>query len=199
MPDTVVLPVKSFALGKQRLSGVLEPGARAALGRSMASHVAVTVVAAGRTPLIVTGDPEVASWARGAGYLLVNDPGEGLSAAAGAGVSRSTSHSEPWLVLHSDLPWLAPDDIDALTRPLDDGSPVIAPSADGGTSAIGSQGQFSFRFGPASFRRHLVGLRNPSIVARPGLLLDIDAPGDLRAALTSARGAWLQEALRPHR
>lgn len=198
MSGTVIIPVKSFALGKQRLSGVLTPGARARLGRALAGHVAATVAAAGRSPLIVTGDPDVAAWAGDTGYLLLGDPGEGLSAAARAAVSWATTHSEPWLVVHSDLPWLAVEDVAALTGPLDDGGSVIAPSADGGTSAIGSRGDFAFHFGPSSFHRHLGGLGGPSIVARPGLLLDVDAPGDLRAASSSERGAWLDGALQPH-
>jgi len=199
MPGTVIIPVKSFALGKQRLSGVLDPEARARLGRALAGHVADTVAAAGRSPLIVTADTDVAAWAGDSGYLLVGDPGEGLSAAARAAVSWVAALSEPWLVVHSDLPWLAVEDMAALTGPLDDGGPVIAPSADGGTSAIGSRGDFAFHFGPSSFHRHLGELDNPSIVARPGLLLDIDAPGDLRAASNSERGAWLDGALRSHR
>jgi 2-phospho-L-lactate/phosphoenolpyruvate guanylyltransferase len=199
MPGTVIIPVKSFALGKQRLSGVLAPEARARLGRALAGHVADTVAAAGRSPLIVTADPDVAAWASDSGYLLLGDPGEGLSAAARVAVSWVAARSEPWLVVHSDLPWLAAEDIAALTRPLDEGAAVIAPSADGGTSAIGSRGDFAFHFGPASFQRHLGGLDNASIVARPGLLLDIDAPGDLRAASNSERGGWLERALQSHR
>jgi 2-phospho-L-lactate/phosphoenolpyruvate guanylyltransferase len=199
MPGTVIIPVKSFALGKQRLSGVLDPEARAQLGRTLAGHVADTVAAAGRSPLIVTADPEVSAWAEDSGYLLLGDPGEGLSAAAKAAVSWVAARSEPWLVIHSDLPWLTVEDMAALTGPLDEGGPVIAPSADGGTSAIGSRGNFAFHFGPSSFHRHLGELDNPSIVARPGLLLDIDAPGDLRAASNSDRGAWLDEPLQSHR
>jgi 2-phospho-L-lactate/phosphoenolpyruvate guanylyltransferase len=195
MPGTVIIPVKSFALGKQRLSGVLTPQARARLGRALAGHVANTVAAAGRNPLIVTADPDVAAWAGDSGYPILGDPGSGLSAAAKAAASWATARLEPWLVVHSDLPWLAVEDVAALIGPLDDGSPVIAPSADGGTSAIGSRGDFTFHFGPSSFHRHLGGLGDPSIVVRPGLLLDVDAPGDLRAARSAARGAWLDGAL----
>ncbi|HEX5696531.1 MAG TPA: NTP transferase domain-containing protein, partial [Acidimicrobiia bacterium] len=108
MPGTVIIPVKSFALGKQRLSGVLTQDVRARLGQALAGHVAGTVAAAGRDPLIVTADPDVAAWAGDSGYLLLGDPGEGLSAAARAAVSWVTAtRSEPWLVVHSDLPWLA--------------------------------------------------------------------------------------------
>ena len=198
MSGVVIIPVKSFALGKQRLSGVLEPGARARLGRLLAGHAAASVSAAGRRPHIVTSDSDVADWVADSGYELLDDPGEGLSAAARAAARWATDLSEPWLVIHSDLPWLTAEDVTSLIRPLEAGRPVIAPSADGGTSAIGSRGDFEFRFGPASFHRHLVQLGDALIVARPGLLLDVDAPADLRAAAESDRGAWLHESLGPH-
>jgi 2-phospho-L-lactate guanylyltransferase len=198
MPGTVIIPVKSFSLGKQRLSGVLDPGARARLGRALAGHVAITVAATGRNPHIVTSDPDVAGWAGESGYEVLGDPGGGLSAAARAAVSWATHRSKPWLVIHSDLPWLTADDVGSLMHPLDLGRPVIAPSADGGTSAIGSSGDFAFRFGPASFHHHLAALGDPVILTRPGLLLDVDAPADLRAATGSAPGTWLDEALQPH-
>jgi 2-phospho-L-lactate/phosphoenolpyruvate guanylyltransferase len=198
MPGTVIIPVKSFALGKQRLSGVLDPSLRARLGRALAGHVAATVAATGRNPHIVTSDPEVASWAGHSGYGLLDDPGGGLSAAARAAVSWATDRSKPWLVIHGDLPWLTAEDIGALMHPLDVGRPVIAPSADGGTSAIGSSGEFTFRFGPASFHHHLAALGDPVILTRPGLLLDVDSPADLRAATRSAPGTWLSGVLGPH-
>jgi 2-phospho-L-lactate guanylyltransferase len=198
MPGVVIIPVKSFALGKQRLSGVLEPGVRARLGRDLAGHVAEKVTASGRRPHIVTSDSEVAGWVADSGYELLDDPGEGLSAAARAAASWATDRSEPWLVIHSDLPWLTAEDVTSLLHPLEAGRPVIAPSADGGTSAIGSRGDFEFGFGPASFHRHLGQLGDPLIVAGPGLLLDVDAPADLQAAIGSARGAWLGDALGPH-
>ncbi|HEU4894752.1 MAG TPA: DUF2064 domain-containing protein, partial [Acidimicrobiia bacterium] len=140
MSGAVIIPVKSFASGKQRLSGALDPGARGRLGRALAGHVAETVAATGCTPHVVTGDVEVASWAQESGYQVVDDPGEGLSAAARAAASWSVRLSQPWLILHSDLPWVTVEDIEALMSVLEDGRSVIAPSADGGTSAIGSSG-----------------------------------------------------------
>lgn len=197
MSTMVILPVKSFATGKGRLSSVLDPETRDRLSRALADHVAATVAATGRTPLVVTGDTEVATWAEDCGYPMVGDPGGGLSAAAGAGATVAVKRPCPWLVLHSDLPWLTTSDVDAVARPLEKGQTVIAPSSDGGTSAIGSYGKFSFHFGPLSFHRHLVDLDDPLVVARPGLLVDIDSPADLLAATGSPRGAWLDEALLP--
>lgn len=192
MPTVAVIPVKSFALGKQRLAGALDPGRRAALARGLADHVATTVSDAGVMPLIVTADAHVAEWATRAGFPSVADPGVGLDAAASAGVAWADQANSDWLVLHADLPLIGVDDITALSRALENG-PVIAPSSDGGTSAIGARGHRDFSFGPASFHRHLKMLPEAEIVARPGLLLDIDSESDLEAAMSVPRGSWIRD------
>lgn len=192
MTATVILPVKSFALGKGRLAGSLTDSDRTRLARALAERVAAVVVASGRAPVVVTADPEVADWATDSGHRIVADPGGGLSAAARAGVEE-VSPAGSWLVLHCDLPLLGIADVESVTAPLEEGRDVIAASADGGTSAIGSRGPFRFRFGPASFHRHLAALDQPLVITRPGLLLDIDSPADLRAAAGTKRGRWLQE------
>ncbi len=192
MPTVAIIPVKSFTLGKQRLAGALDPGRRTALARGLADHVATTVSDAGVMPLIVTADAQVAEWATRAGFPSVADPGVGLDAAASAGVAWADQANSDWLVLHADLPLIEADDISALSRALEDG-PVIAPSSDGGTSAIGTRGRRDFSFGPASFHRHLKMLPDAEVVTRPGLLLDIDAETDLEAALSAPRGGWIRD------
>lgn len=192
MPTVAVIPVKSFALGKQRLAGALDPERRAALARGLADHVATTVSDAGVMPLVVTADAHVAEWATRAGFPSVADPGVGLDAAASAGVAWADQTHSEWLVLHADLPLIAADDIAALLRALQDG-PVLAPSSDGGTSAIGTRGPHDFSFGPASFHRHLKMLPDAEVVAKPGLLLDIDSESDLEAAMSAPAGRWIRD------
>ena len=193
MISVAVIPVKSFALGKQRLSSALDGETRARLGRALAEHVASTMAMGGLMPLIVTADPDVAEWARGAGFASLTDPGTGLDEAAAAGREWALEEGRAWMVVHSDLPLLHPSDVAALSGPLSRGRTVIAPSADGGTAAIGATTTARFSFGNASFHRHLRDLNDPVIVARPGLLLDIDSPRDLDAAATTSRGRWLVE------
>lgn len=195
VPGVVIIPVKSFSMGKRRLAGAVDPGTRARLGRGLAEHVASTVASAGQMPLVVTADPEVADWAMRSGFPSLPDPGNGLDLAAHTGVDWARHSGGFWLVVHSDLPLLDPADISALTRPLDNRRDVIAPSSDGGTSAIGSWGAVDFAFGIASFHHHLHALDNPQVIARPGLLLDVDAPVDLNAASRTNRGRWLREIL----
>ena len=122
--------------------------------------------------------------------------GKTFDAAASTGVQWALHTRSSWIVLHSDLPLVGPSDIEALAGPVGEGGSVIAPSADGGTSAIGSEAAVRFSFGASSFHRHLLRITTPRVVARTGLLLDIDSPRDLAAAMATGRGAWLEEALR---
>lgn len=195
MPTVAVIPVKSFVLGKQRLSHAIDPATRAQLGRSLAEHVAATTEAAGLIPLVVTADPEVAEWSTLAGFPSVADPGTGLDTAAGSGVEWATGSGSQWIVIHADLPLLSRDDLTSLTDALTAGHDVIAPSADGGTSAVGATHPIAFSFGVSSFHRHLAMLDNPAVVSRRGLLLDVDSTTDLTAACSVAPGAWVRDVI----
>lgn len=191
MPVIAIIPVRSFRLGKQRLAGSIDTERRERLGRALAGHVAVVSEGAGLLPLIVTTDPGVAAWATASGFPSLPDPGEGLDAACRAGAEWASESRSRWLVLHADLPLLTERDLEELVGPIDSGGDVIAPSSDGGTSAISAGRAIDFAFGEASFHAHLPRLTRPTIVARPGLLQDLDSPNDLEAALRHPAGAWL--------
>jgi 2-phospho-L-lactate guanylyltransferase len=191
----VIIPVKSFRSGKRRLHDTLDDHARQRLGMALADHVASTVASAGQLPLIVTADPEVAEWGTKTGIPTLADPGDGLNAAASAGIEWARRTDSKWLVLHSDLPLLTIDDVETLTAPVHDGFPVLSPSSDSGTSAIGSRGDFSFAFGVDSFHRHLARLGAVVVVTRRGLALDIDSAADLDAAVGSDSGRWLADVI----
>lgn len=195
MPTVAIIPVKSFSLGKQRLAGALHPEKRSRLGRALADHVATTAAGADLLPVVVTGDADVAEWATLAGFPSLPEGGPGLDAAATAGVRWATESGSRWIVLHSDLPLLALSELTELGSALSEGRSVVAPSADGGTSAIGSDEQVVFSFGVSSFHRHLGTLGNPVVVTRMGLLLDVDSPADLEAAVSTPRGRWLRDVI----
>ncbi|HEX6222711.1 MAG TPA: 2-phospho-L-lactate guanylyltransferase [Acidimicrobiia bacterium] len=195
MPTVVIIPIKSFRLGKQRLSDALDDRRRQTLGRALAGHTARAVESAGLIPLIVTADPHVAEWATMSGFPSLPDSGEGLSAAANLGVEWARASNSRWIVLHGDLPLLSASDVGAVDGVVTTGHGAIAPSSDGGTSAIGSEGDFSFAFGVGSFHRHLPRLADARVVMRSGLALDVDSPNDLVAAASTARGTWLREIL----
>ena len=137
MPTVALIPVKSFGLGNQRLSEAPSPLIKGfAWPKALGHHVAVYRRGGGADcHVFVSDDPEVAGWAAEIGF-----PYRSRSRAPGStpppmpesrGRWRATAR---WMVLHSDLP-LSP-----APRPGPDrqssGGEAIAPSADGGTSAI---------------------------------------------------------------
>jgi 2-phospho-L-lactate guanylyltransferase len=195
MPVVAIIPVKSFRSAKGRLADALDTERRRRLSVALAGHVATSAEAADVLPLVVTSDAEVAEWATSAGFPTLADPGLGLNAAAATGVDWAIRARSSWLVIHSDLPLLTPTDVEAVAKPLESGGTSLAPSTDGGTSAIGGHGPFDFAYGVSSFHRHLRRLPQTSIVVRAGLALDIDSPDDLRTAITASAGDWLRGAI----
>lgn len=187
--------MKSFAAGKERLAPALDPGWRAFLVRAMAERVTQAAETVGLLPVLVTEDPEVADWAAARGLPSIPDPGQGLSAAAAAGVAWAGETGSRWVVIHGDLPLLRADDLEVLAEGLHDGAAPIAPSANGGTSAIGGESPVTFAYGPGSFHRHLPLLGSPRVVVRLGLAHDIDTPADLASARRHPDGAWLDRSL----
>ena len=177
---TAVVPIRSFD-GMSRLSRSLTATDRHILGRDVATRVVRACRNAGLAVGVVSGSDEVRSWALESGAGIVDEPpSPGLDGAASAGISSLAA--TPWLVVHGDLPAITPEDLRAAVERLQCGI-VLAPSHDGGTPLIGGTGtSFPFRYGPASFRRHLsaVGGR-ASVLVRPGLALDLDRPWDLQA------------------
>lgn len=179
MTVAAVVPIRSFA-GLTRLAHVLDDEARTVMMLRLAEHT-VDVIHRARLPVsVVSSDPAVTAWGATHAEQVVPEPlAGGLDAAALAGVSAVP---KPWVVVHADLPALKVEDIVAAAR-LADRTTVIAPSRDGGTSLIGSNGDPPpFCYGPGSFRRHLSAVRGQAtILLRQGLALDVDRPWDLNA------------------
>jgi len=191
----VALPIRSFRDAFQRLAEALTPDLRADLAQALAGHTAQTVVRAGATPHIVTSSDSVREWAGRSRYPVIDEPpDQGLNGAARAAVRQAAGR--PWLIIHADLPCLTSDEVESVLNLLIISEKVVAPSYDGGTSALGGRGAFRFRYGRASFHRHLASRPFPAVLATPGFLLDIDKPRDLRAAIHHPRGLWLIQALK---
>ena len=187
----VALPIRSFDGAYRRLEAALDPGRRARLARALATRTAATVRRAGSRPLIVSSAPEVRRFARVENYSLLPDPPQGgLNAAAGAAARHAGDR--PWLILHADLPWLAPAEVATALELLRSGRRVLAASYDGGTSALGGFGSYRFSYGVGSFQRHLTTGAPPAVISSPGYQLDIDRPHDLQVARRGPRGAWLR-------
>lgn len=192
MPVAAIIPIRSFVGGKERLASALDPSTRQMLATSMAARTVMAAEAALLLPAIVTADSGVSSWATSLGVLVIEESGGGLNGAAADGVRWAADNSMKWVILHSDLPLVTGADLDGLVPAVESGTAVLAPSADGGTTAVSSPRPIEFRYGPVSAHRHLAQMDNVEIVARTGLLHDLDSLRDLQAAMEHPEGQWLR-------
>jgi 2-phospho-L-lactate guanylyltransferase len=173
------------------MADLISDDARSTLGRALAERTASLAVEAGLIPILVAGDAEVAEWALLQGFPSLLDRGEGLDGAAAVGARWAWEAASEWVIVHTDLPLLTRSELEDLSEALSATGSVIAPSADGGTSALGASGEADFAYGPGSFQRHLARFPEAAVIARPGLLHDIDTFADLDSARHHPRGAWL--------
>jgi 2-phospho-L-lactate/phosphoenolpyruvate guanylyltransferase len=177
----LVIPVKSFALAKQRLSTVLSGADRAALGRELATRL----VTANRSlnPLIVSDSDDVASWADSMEVRFVREPRPGLNQAVStAHKTLRTDGATTMVVAHSDLAvatslhWVAEfPGISLVPDRRNEGTNVIA---------LPTEIEFEFAYGPGSFARHYRTARHTGlpvrVVSDRASGADVDSPTDLR-------------------
>lgn len=178
----MVIPLRSFTLGKARLADALDDHARATLARRMAGQV---VAAAGtRRVVIVSSAPEVVAWARGRDLACIDDPGSlDLAASSGRSWVREQGCRQV-VVAHADLPFVTT--LDPVTHAYDHATAFVVPDQrDDGTPvlSIPAATEFRFAYGPGSFRRHVdeatrLGL-DVRIVRDGALGFDVDLPEDL--------------------
>lgn len=176
----VLVPVKAFADAKRRLGAALGDAEREALVRRMAERV---LAAAAPLPVaVVCDDPDVATWARGRGALVVWEPGRGLNGAVEAGIAHlATIGVRRVVVAHGDLP-----NANGLAHLGEFDGVTLVPDRHGdGTNVIElpSGCGFHFSYGPGSFQRHLAECERLAvdvrILHRAALSYDVDWPSDL--------------------
>lgn len=181
--DRVVIPVKGIASGKSRLSAILDDTERQTFNRRMLIRTLKVVTSAcAERPVVVSPDDEALGIAADHGAEAVRQSGLGLNDALAEATRRLKAGRTT--VIPADLPFLSAGDIATLLRP---GSVVIAPDRrTEGTNALSlpRPGIIGFRFGPASFARHVRAARDAgvpfAVVERAGLACDIDTPDDYR-------------------
>jgi 2-phospho-L-lactate/phosphoenolpyruvate guanylyltransferase len=193
MRTAAVLPVKRFALAKQRLGASVAEELRFELARAMVADVllALARTASVECTIVVTGEEEVATSARAQGALIVRDETEtGQSAAVTLGITRAQRDGfERVLCIPGDCPALEPAELEALLGPAG-GEPevVIVPDRhETGTNGLllSPPDAILPSFGPGSCERHRALARAAGVTCRlerpPSLLLDIDTGADLAA------------------
>ena len=202
-----LVPVRSLADGKTRLSEALSPEARSALTRRMLKGVVRAALDSGAVGPVAVVSPDPAALAVAAiegteVVPLLQDPDQsGLNGALAQGRDWALRrHAAALLILFGDLPLLSPDDVRNLVRR--DAPVVLAPDRHGtGTNAMllrlggaagrrdlrakrgGTEG-FRFGFGPGSYARHVdeahrLGL-DVATALTTGTAFDLDTPDDLR-------------------
>lgn len=190
-----VVPVKEFALAKQRLAGEFTPSFRHRLAQAMLCDVLAALRGARQLAgfAVITADPEAGRLAQDfGGRWLVETPVRGLNAAvsAAAAVLGAEGHGG-MLVLPGDIPAVTSAEVDALIADHGAGRAVSLVAAhDGqGTNAVlvSPPGMMTFAFGPMSFSRHRAGAQALGLVPRcpdparfPGLALDVDTAEQVR-------------------
>ncbi|MDX2343146.1 MAG: 2-phospho-L-lactate guanylyltransferase [Acidimicrobiia bacterium] len=193
------IPIKPFGVAKRRLSSHLDAAARSRVGKAIAERTAEAATDAGALVAVVTGDAGVAQWARAHGYLTIDESvstASGLDGAAEAAVLEATRRQRPWAVIHADLPLVTPAALHTVFAAAAHG-PVLVPSYDGGTNVVAGTGSgFRFRYGEASFHRHLAANHAARIITNFQLALDLDTTADLARVLDLDSGGWLRKHVR---
>lgn len=207
MRTTAVLPVKSFARAKQRLSAAVGGDDRERLAAAMVGDVLEALAAVREIDdvVVVTAEPLAAQAAEIAGAAVVPDPEEiGQSAAVERGIDAAVARgAERALLVPGDCPAVDPDEIAGLlAETRAEPSVVIVPDRHGsGTNALllTPPGAVMPSFGTGSFARHAALARAAGATVKvcdlPSLGLDVDTPDDLRA-LRSALGVRTAGAVR---
>jgi len=173
---TLIAPIREFA-GMTRLSDVLDSDARVELSMALAAKLLTAAREAGLSCLVVTADRYVGQWAVDHGATTIRDPGGGLDAAVSGAVAAVDG---PWIVAHADLPFVTASAL-ASVAAIAEGSTVLVPSLDGGTTIVAGYGAFPFSFGPSSFHRHLAATPQARVVTSGALSIDVDTPRHLQA------------------
>jgi 2-phospho-L-lactate guanylyltransferase len=190
-----LVPVKALLESKTRLRRLLEGPIVERLAEAMLRDV---LDALGRVPaldrvVVVTPDSDVAAVARDAGAeaLVRDDPG--LNAAIDAGAAALCREpSDGILVVLGDVAGVRAEEIERLLGALDGPGVALAPSRDGGSSALLRipHDVIPACFGPQSAARHRESAERAGVrfcdLALPSLAIDIDRPEDLEAVLASA-------------
>jgi 2-phospho-L-lactate/phosphoenolpyruvate guanylyltransferase len=199
-----IVPVKSLALAKSRLSELLEPTERHALALAMLEDVLRALFAAVhvRHTSVVTHDAAVAHHAQRLGAQIFHDITQDLNTAL-TQAAQAAGAGNRLLIVHADLPLLQPTEIGLFAEALDQGVQLaLAAARDGGTNALAciNPQPIPFHFGNASLARHLAEARERSITAQlvrsRGLERDIDRPDDLIWLAEQSGNSRAQELVR---
>jgi coenzyme F420-0:L-glutamate ligase/coenzyme F420-1:gamma-L-glutamate ligase len=185
-----VVPVKALAASKSRLLPLLGRAGAERLAIAMLGDVVEALRAARgiERVAVATPDPEVARAARAAGAEALLRPDSGLNAAIEAAAAElAPGPRDGLLVVLGDVAGVRREEIEALLGALSGPGVALAPSRDGGTSALlrVPRDAISAGFGPGSAKVHRDLATRAGVAFRelalPSLAIDVDSPEDLDA------------------
>ncbi len=190
MRTAAVLPVKRFALAKQRLGGAVSDVRRPELVATMVRDVLDALAATDGLVeiIVVSNEPGAIAAAGEVGAAAIPDAlQDGQSSAARAGAEHARRRGAGRVLLvPGDCPALDPAELETLLGAATETSVVIVPDRHGtGTNALllTPPDVIAPSFGPDSLARHralAAAAGVPATVAHPAsLLLDIDTGDDL--------------------
>jgi len=205
--SVALIPVKRLEESKSRLLRHLPDEQRQALTLAMLEDLLEALQGAERVErvAVTTPDEQVAERARDAGAEVLMRPEPGLNAALEDGLQRlSPAPEEPFVIVLGDVAGALPEDFDRLLAEAEahPGPGVwLAPSSDGGTSALLCRppGAIPLRFGRESAKRHREAAEVAGVayheIRLPSLAIDLDQPEDLEAFLATEGGGRRTRAL----
>jgi 2-phospho-L-lactate guanylyltransferase len=185
-----LVPVKALPAAKSRLLPYLGADAARRLSIAMLGDV---LEALARVPslarvAVVTPDTTVAQAARDAGAEALLQPDPGLNPAVeSAGALLAPGPEDGLLVVLGDVAGVSDAEIETLIGALSGRGVALAPSRDGGTSALLRipRDVIPAGFGPGSAKVHRDLAERAGVpfheVALPSLAIDVDEPADLEA------------------
>lgn len=202
-----VVPVKEFAGAKQRLAPALSPAQRVEFARVMLEEVLAALAQARGLAgvLLVTLEPCARELAARHGFRVTEQGArDGHTGAVDAGRALLAAEGGV-LTMPGDIPAVTAAEVEALLAAHAMPGFTIAPAHDelGSNAVLVSPPlAVALRFGEDSYVPHLAAARaaglEPRVVRLPGVAMDVDNPGDLRAllALPQAQGTrsvrWLR-------
>jgi 2-phospho-L-lactate guanylyltransferase len=189
-----VVPVKALAAAKLRLLPDLDRQVTERLCLAMLRDVldALSGVPALARVAVATPDRQVAEAARAGGAEVLLGPDPGLNPAVeAAAAALAPGAGDGVLVVLGDVAGARPEEIEALLGGVDERGVALAPSNDGGTSALLRVPRdvipAAFGRGSAKLHRDLAARAGVSFreIALPSLAIDLDEREDLESFLRS--------------
>jgi 2-phospho-L-lactate/phosphoenolpyruvate guanylyltransferase len=182
-----LIPIKSLALGKSRLSGALSPARRIDITEAALRRLIHTLHGVPEVDeiAVVTRDADVIEWLAGRRVRVLRESGDGLNEALRE--ARAQLDADALLVLPADLVALTPLDVREIIALASaaERAVVIAPDRHGqGSNALllKPPAVIDVAFGPHSFALHQSAAEHagaPVFVYRSDTIaLDLDVPED---------------------